>query len=133
MIGWYDVGYHSFWADSDMALRTWQVPGGRCEMSPGCFDLVSRREAHGEAPDKSRIIWQDMATFQSRWGDSVGRGWGREMKDFNIDLRPHHPLECGLNQTDVATLQAELQQAIRTGRMPAPENAPELGRPKKID
>jgi hypothetical protein len=131
-VGWYDIAYHSFWCDADMALRTWAAPGGRCEMSSGCFDLLSGRAGAVEVPGKSENFWRDMAVFQARWADTLGRGWGRELKDFNIDLRPHEPLPQGLPREAVAALQAELQDAMRSGRMPAPENAPELGRPKTV-
>ena len=132
VVGWYDTAYHSFWCDVDMALRAWTTPGGRCEMSPGCFDLLPDGEGRPEAPAKSQNIWRDMAVFQARWADTVGQGWGREMKDFNIDLRPHEPLDQGLDRDAVAHLQAELRDAVRTGRMRAPENAPELGPPKVV-
>jgi len=103
--GWYDPVYRGYWGDSDLALRVWHAPGGRCEMTPGCIDLVAGRDGLDNAAGRLATLERDMVTFRARWESRLGRGWGPTMRDFNIDLRPHAPLLDGLRRDDVQAVQ----------------------------
>ncbi|MBM3547861.1 MAG: hypothetical protein FJX54_12985 [Alphaproteobacteria bacterium] len=136
VVGWFDTAYHSFWADPDLGLRVWHSPGGRCEMSPGCVELIADRDKQAEAPGRTQpAVWQrDMATFLARWGDSIGRGWSRELKAFNDELMPDGPLEHGIDRTGIATLHASLAAAARRApyalpAAPADDGTPRTGTP----
>ena len=94
--GYFSSEFISCWGDPDLGLRVWNS-GGLAEICPieNCtlFDIKDRM---GYEPprnlDKVKTTQiRDKAVFIDKWEGIYGKGWGRNLRDFNLDI-PHEYL-----------------------------------------
>ena len=85
--GYFSRDYAAHFGDPDLALRVWDA-GGRCELvtSAKIYSL-HQLDRTNEAHHKGTAGQRDMDTFQTRWGGKYGEGFGKELRDFNIDYK----------------------------------------------
>jgi len=131
--GWIRPMFKNHFGDGDLAMRIWAA-GGRNEL---CADArispVSRRESLPESVTRNRrdVIYRDIQTFLGEWGARFGKGWGTNLRDFNIDIsaecqkyfmRDHTIMHNSPEFASISRIMAHVHEVARAKGVEVPDD-----------